>query len=195
MSFAWARWMFVSKLQEKRYERAAPEKYNFFYQMKFNTEFFIKFILARNIRSFGCRLTFFSTHIPLSSLLYYVIFGTISSRFHVKYCESVSLRFLFLLLLSFLQVKWATANWCCSSITDARFTWRLRMMSSLKWSKQHHYHCCRCRQHERTTSVEIEDGKKDFLPALISMEKHFQEIFFLNLFTCFLNSMRGLIKI
>lgn len=35
--------------KQKRYESCAPEKYNFFYQMKFNTEFFIKFILARNI--------------------------------------------------------------------------------------------------------------------------------------------------
>lgn len=55
--------------KEKRFKRTLPEKYNFFYQMKFNTKFFIKFILARRIPS---------SYSLCSALLYNFISRTIS---------------------------------------------------------------------------------------------------------------------
>lgn len=91
--------------KEKRFKRTLPEKYNFFYQMKFNTKFFIKFILARRIPS---------SYSLYSALLYNFISRTISwvysFRFFqlLKYCERVGLQILF--FYSFVAAKW-TRTW------------------------------------------------------------------------------------
>lgn len=97
--------------------------------------------------------------------LYYVIFRTISYEreyilvFHVKYCKSVSLQFPF---FSFLQVKWAASNWCCTSTLYIHFTWQFLQ--------------CLCLNAKVGTEWALREDEN--FVSLISMKKHFWEIFF-----------------
>lgn len=67
--------------KEKRFKQTLPEKYNFFYQMKFNTKFFIKFILARRIpSSYSLVLRFCTT---LSREQYLECIHSVSSSWNI----------------------------------------------------------------------------------------------------------------